>query len=120
MKNYVQPGDTIEVSAAAAAVDSGDLVVIGSHLAVANHGAAVGEPFNAKLSGVFELPKVAGAAWTRGQQLMWDASAGAFVAVGATSAGDVTGAGATAWEPALAAATVGLVRLAGIPGTVAA
>lgn len=120
MKNYVQPGDTIEVPAAAAAVASGQVVVIGAHVAVANSPAAVGEPFNAKLSGVFEVPKAAGSAWTLGQPLMWDASAAAFAPVAAAASGDVTAVGATAFVAAGAAATVGQVRLAGVPGTVAA
>lgn len=119
MKNFIQPGDTIEVPAAAAAVASGQVVVIGALLAVANHPADVGEPFNAKLSGVFELPKAAGSAWVKGQPLMWDASAAAFAPVAATAAGDVTGAGAVAWEPAAAGDKLGQVRLSGIPGTVA-
>lgn len=119
MKNFIQPGDTIEVPAAAAAVASGQLVVIGALLAVANYPAAVGEPFNAKLTGVFELPKATGNAWVKGQPLMWDASAGAFAPVAATASGDVTGAGAVAWEPAAAADKFGQVRLAGVPGTVA-
>lgn len=120
MKNYVQPGDIIEVPAAAAAVQAGAVVVIGTHLAVANHAAAIGEPFNAKLSGVFEVPKAAGAAWTQGQALMWDASAGAFAAVGTAATGDVTGAGTTAFVAAGSADTVAQVRFAGIPGAVAA
>lgn len=119
MKNYIQPGDTIEVAAASGAVTSGQVVVIGAHLAIANGPAANGEPFNAKLSGVFEVPKAAGAAWTQGQPLMWDASAGAFAAVGTPATGDVTAGGATAWAAALSAATTGFVRLSGIPGTVA-
>lgn len=119
MKNFVQPGNVIEVPSASAAVDSGQVVVIGAHIAIANHGAEIGEPYNATLDGVYEVPKVAGSAWTLGLPLMWDASAAAFTVVGTPATGDVTAGGATAFVAALSAATTGYVRLAGIPGTVA-
>lgn len=119
MKNFVQPGSVIEVPSAAAAVASGQVVIIGAHIGVASHGAAIGEPYNAKLDGVFELPKSAGSAWTLGLPLMWDASASAFTVVGAPAAGDVTGGGASAFVAAASGDTVGYVRLAGVPGTVA-
>lgn len=118
MKNYQQIGDVIEVPAAATAVAAGQLVVLGSILAVANHPAEVGGPYNAQRRGVFLLPKSAGAL-KLGQPLMWDASAGAFAAVGATAAGDVTGA-AAAFEAAADAATTVAVLLPGAIGTVAA
>lgn len=120
MKNYVQRGDVLEVAAAAAAVASGQVVVVGALIGIANHPAASGQPYNATLSGVFEVPKSAGAAFTQGQPLMWDASANAFAAVATPASGDVTNAGITAWLPAASAATVAQVRFAGIPGTVTA
>ncbi len=120
MKNFVQPGNVIEVPAAAAAVIPGQVVVVGALLAVANGAAEAGQPFNASLSGVYDVPKAAGTAFALGQPLMWDASAGAFTAVGTAAAGDVAGAGVTAHAPAVAGATVAAVRFAGIPGTVAA
>ena len=98
---------------------AGQVVAIGSLLAVANSGAASGQPYNATLSGVFEVPKVAGAAWTLGQTLMWKAASGAFAAVGSAVSGDVTGAGVSAFAAAGSADTKALVRFAGIPGTVA-
>lgn len=119
MKNFVQPGNVIEVPSAAAAVDSGQVVVIGAHIAIANHAAALGEPYNATLDGVFEVPKAAGSAWTLGLPLMWDASVSAFTVVGTPATGDVTSGGATAFVAAASADTTGYVRLAGIPGTVA-
>lgn len=119
MKNFVQPGNVIEVPSAAAAVTSGQVVVIGSHIAIANHAAALGEPYNATLDGVFAVPKASGSAWTLGLPLMWDASAGAFTVVGTPATGDVTAGGATAFVAAASADTTGYVRLAGIPGTVA-
>ncbi|MBQ0919067.1 DUF2190 family protein [Hydrogenophaga aromaticivorans] len=119
MKNFVQPGNVIEVPSAAAAVDSGQVVIIGAHIGIANHGAAIGEPYNATLDGVFEVPKATGSAWTLGLPLMWDASVSAFTVVGTPATGDVTAGGATAFVAAGSADATGYVRLAGIPGTVA-
>ena len=119
MKNFQQRGEVLEVPAASTAVSAGQVVVVGAVLAVANGPAAQGEPFNAQRCGVFVLPKAAGAAFTAGQPLMWDASAGAFAAVGTTAAGDVTGA-AVAFEAATAGATECAVLLPGAIGTVAA
>ncbi len=118
MKNFVQQGDVIEVPAAASTVASGQVVVVGSLIAVANHPAASGAPFNATLTGVFEVPKATGAAWTQGQTLMWDASASAFAPVGTPATGDVTGAGTSAFVAAGSADAKGYVRFAGLPGTV--
>ena len=119
MRNYVQPGNVIEVAAAAAAVAPGQVVVIGAILAVANGSAAAGESYNATRGGVFELPKVGGAQFAQGQPLYWDASAGAFAGSGTPAAGDVTGA-AVAWESAASGTTSALVLLPGLLGTVVA
>lgn len=119
MKNFIAPGRLITVASAAAAVAAGQVVVIGAHVGVAANSAAIGEPYEAALDGVYLLPKSAGAAWTQGQPLMWDASAAAFAAVGTPATGDVTAGGFTAFAAAGSADTTGYVRLAGIPGTVA-
>ena len=119
MRNYVQPGNVIEVASAAVAVAPGKVVAIGAILAIANGSAAVGEPYNATRGGVFEVPKAGGAAFAQGQPLYWDVSAAAFAGSGAPAAGDITGA-AVAWEAAAAGATSALVLLPGLVGTVAA
>ena len=119
MRNYVQQGNVIEVAAAAAPVVPGQVVVIGAILAIANGSAAAGEPYNATRGGVFEVPKVGGAAFTQGQPLYWDATAGAFAGSGTPAAGDVTGA-AVAWESAAQGTTSALVLLPGLLGTVVA
>lgn len=119
MKNYLQPGDVLNVPTAAAAVASGQVCVVGTHIGIANTSAAIGEPYGVVLSGVYLVPKAAGAAWVQGQPLMWDASAGAFAAVGAPAAGDITAAGITAFAAAASADTAGEVRFAGVPGTLA-
>lgn len=119
MKNYIQRGEVIEVPAAASKVDAGQVVVIGALLAVANHGAAQGEPFNANLLGVYEVPKTPGAAMVQGAALFWDVSTAAFSAAGAPAAGDVSGA-VTAFAAAAAGDAFVLARFSGVPGIVAA
>ena len=117
MKTYQQRGEVIEVAAAAAAVAAGQIVAVGAILAVANHGAAQGEPFNAVRVGVFEAPKATGVAFTEGQPLMWDVSAGKFAAVGTPAQGDITGA-AVAFAVAEAGSATFSVLLPGTVGTV--
>ena len=59
MKNFIQRGDTLSFTAAAAA-SSGDLINLGSGLhGVAAYDVAVGDEGEAVIEGVFELPKVA-------------------------------------------------------------
>jgi predicted RecA/RadA family phage recombinase len=120
MKSFVQSGSVLSVAAAAVAVASGQVVVVGSLIGVAAGPAAVGQPYDVNLDGVYEVPKAPGSAWTQGQTLMWDASAAAFAPVAAAASGDVNGAGTSAWAVAASADTKGLVRFAGVPGTVTA
>ncbi len=118
MKNYIQRGEVIEVPAATSAVASGQVVVVGALLCVANHPAKQGEPFNANLVGVYEVPKAAGAAVAQGAPLYWDASVGVFAAAGAPAAGDVSGSVA-AFAAAAAGDSFVLARFSGVPGIVA-
>lgn len=120
MKNFIAPGRLITVASAAGSVTAGQVAIVGAHVGVAVNSAAIGEPYEVALDGVYQLPKSAGAAWTQGQPLMWDASAAAFAAVGTPATGDVTSGGFTAFTDAGSAAVTGQVRLSGIPGTVAA
>lgn len=120
MKNFRQSGSVLSVAVAAAAVASGQVAVVGSLIGVAATPAGVGQPYELNLDGVYEVPKAAGSAWTQGQSLMWDASAGAFAPVATAASGDVTGAGTSAWAAAASGDTMGLVRFAGNPGTVTA
>lgn len=71
MKNYVQPGNTITL-AAPYAVASGDGLLVGSIFGVASGAAALGEPVEAALVGVFDLTKVGSQAWTAGAKVYWD------------------------------------------------
>lgn len=57
MRNFVQPGDNLTVTAVAAA-SSGDGVKLGNLFGIASGDAAIGEPLVLVTTGVFELPKV--------------------------------------------------------------
>jgi predicted RecA/RadA family phage recombinase len=71
MKNFVQNGNSITVTAPAA-VASGQLVVVGSLAGVAAFDAAVGADVELTVEGVFELPKVTTDAIPQGDKLYWD------------------------------------------------
>lgn len=76
MKNFIQKGDTVTVPAPAA-VTSGQIVVVGGLVGVAQYAAAIGEAVEIERVGVFELPKTSAQAWTVGAKLYWDAAASA-------------------------------------------
>ena len=103
MKNYVQPGNTITLTAPYA-VSSGDGLLVGSIFGVAVGTAALGETVEAALTGVYDLKKVASQAWAAGDKVYWDNTAreatktttsntliGVAVVAVAGGAGDVVG-----------------------------
>jgi predicted RecA/RadA family phage recombinase len=71
MKNFVQEGNTITVTAPAT-VTSGQLVVVGSISGVAAFDAASGADVEVAVEGVFELPKVTTDVIAQGDRLYWD------------------------------------------------
>lgn len=74
MKNYVQPGNTITLTAPYA-VTPGDGLLVGSIFGVAAGTAALGEPVETALEGVYDLKKVASQAWAVGDKIYWDNTA---------------------------------------------
>lgn len=101
MKNYIQPGKTLSVTAPAA-VSAGVGVLIGSLFGVAAHSAAISTPVEIDTEGVFLMAKETGAAWTVGAPVFWDdtnkrftltdaANKRAGIAVVAAASGDATG-----------------------------
>ncbi len=74
MKNYVQPGNIITLTAPYA-VASGDGLLVGSIFGVASGTAALGETVEAALTGVYDLKKVASQAWAAGDKVYWDNTA---------------------------------------------
>ncbi len=74
MKNYIQEGRTLTVTAPAG-VASGELVVVGRIVGVAAFDAVSGAEVEVVTEGVFTLPKVTGTVVTAGDALYWDAAA---------------------------------------------
>ena len=74
MRNYVQRGDTLTLTAPAA-VASGDVVIVGSIIGVANGAVAIGAPVDLDVVGVFTLPKVSALAINAGDAVYWDSAA---------------------------------------------
>lgn len=75
MKNFVQPGAVISVTAVAA-VASGGGVLIGSLFGFATNAAAIGEPVEIAVTGVYDADKIAAQAWAQGVRVYWDAAEG--------------------------------------------
>lgn len=73
MKNFVQPGDSLEFTAPGGGVTSGTPVLIGSILVVPGVTAAATVRFNGMIRGVFILPKAPSQAWAEGAKVYWDA-----------------------------------------------
>lgn len=104
MNKFQQPGEIVTLTAPTGGVVSDSVYLIGSLLVVATNTVAQGLPFGGAIEGVFRnLPKAAGAAWTEGQVLYWDSTAGNFAtaasatarragfAAAAAASGDTTG-----------------------------
>lgn len=73
MKNYLQDGHNLTLTAPGGGVVSGSGYVIGGLFVVAVATAAATESFVGTTCGVFSLPKTAAQAWTEGQKIYWDA-----------------------------------------------
>jgi len=73
MKNYIQEGKTITVTAPAT-VTSGQLVVVGSIVRVAAFDAESGADVEVATRGVFELPKITTDVIAQGDKLYWDSA----------------------------------------------
>ena len=111
-KNYVAPGETVTLTAPTGGVVSGQGVVIGNLFAVATGSAAEGAEFEAALTGVWSLPKAAGAI-DAGARVWFDASAGTIKNASASGLYPV----GTAVAAALDAATTCAIRLDGVAVT---
>jgi predicted RecA/RadA family phage recombinase len=74
MKNYVQPGNTITLTAPYA-VTSGDGLLVGAIFGVAAGTAILGDPVETAVEGVYDLKKVASQAWAAGDKIYWDNTA---------------------------------------------
>lgn len=109
MKNYIQGGDTVTLTAPYA-VTSGQGALVGSIFGVATGdiaNAAVGE---FKTTGVFDLTKAASQAWTVGVRIYWDDAAKVCTTAAAAGANKLIGVALVAVGSG-AGETIGRVRL---------
>ena len=75
MKNFIQRGDMITVTAPTGGVTSGQGVLVGNLFGVAANTAAEGESVEIATIGVYELPKLASAVIAAGARVAWDDTA---------------------------------------------
>lgn len=107
MKNFIQDGDTITV-VAPYAVASGAGCLVGSLFGVAVSDALINAEVEIKTTGVFDMAKATGAAWTVGARIYWDDTAkNCTTTVGTNKLIGVATAAAASGD------TVGRVRLSG-------
>lgn len=71
MKNYIQPGDTLPLTAPYDVAAGGGMLV-GSLFAVAIAAAASGGSVQGRTCGVIDLAKNSGESWTQGAKIYWD------------------------------------------------
>lgn len=74
MKNFVQEGQILDITLAAA-ITSGSGLLIGTVLGVAQSSGAIGDVVPFCVEGVYTLPKVTGTAVTLGAAAYWDDTA---------------------------------------------
>lgn len=96
-KNFVQPGDRLDMVAPAGGVTSGAAVVFSNLVGVAVHDAAAGEDFVLVVKGVFDLPKTGASTFAVGDEVF------------ATAAGTMTNTAAGNTRAGLAVQAIGAV-----------
>lgn len=106
-QNYIQPGEVIDyIVPSSTTFAAGDVVLAGTIVGIALGGGTEGETIPVKVTGVFEVAKTTGEAWTVGALVYWDSSEEEFT---------TTSSGNTLAGKAVAAAgssdTTGLLKL---------
>ena len=108
MKNFVQPGNYVTVTAPAGGLSSGEGVLVGHLFGVAATTAAEGAEVEIATNGVYDLAKDDTAAFTAGAPAYWD-DANKVVTATATDNLRI----GTALVAAATAATVGRILITG-------
>ncbi len=111
MKNFIQPGDSLTVSAPYA-VTSGQGVLIGALFGIAAYDAAISTMVEIQTEGVFDISKEPALAISAGARVFWD-NTNRRITTTATSNYQV----GIAALPALAADTTVRVWLARVPAS---
>lgn len=84
MKNFVQPGEMLDLVAPSGGVTSGLAVKIGSIIAIAAITAAADAEFAGAVTGVFDVAAATSQAWTVGATVYWDDTAKVFTTTAST------------------------------------
>ena len=113
MKNFIQPGNIITLTAPGGGATSGSPVIVGAFFGIAAYNAAEGQPVETQLTGVFELPLESDVAINQGDQCYWNASLGVVTNVSSTNAALLIGA---CTESVISSAPTVRVRLKGSAG----
>jgi predicted RecA/RadA family phage recombinase len=72
MKNFIQNGDTVTITAPTGGVTSGQGVIVGNLFGIATKDATVNKSVEITTRGVFDLPKAPAIVFTAGQRVSWD------------------------------------------------
>ena len=113
MRNYIQPGDVLEVAAPVGGYANGEVVKVGDVVGVSFGTYAEGDTAQVALTGVYEVPKKTGINFTAGAKLYLLESED--VVTNVASQGDPVVNNpfvGYAWKAAINADTATLVRLA--------
>lgn len=111
MKNFIQEGKNLTLTAPGGGVVSGTVYLIGSLLVVATVTASEGESFVGLVTGVISYTKPGSQAWTEGAKVYWDNSAKKFTT---TSSGNTLAGVAVEAVGSGADETTGKLRLDGV------
>lgn len=100
MKNFLQDGTVVPMTAPAGGVTSGTAYLINAVVVCAMQDAAAGATFPAMIDGCMSLPKAAGLAIAEGALLYWDNTAKNLTttSAGNTKCGFAYGGGALAGD----------------------
>jgi len=115
MRNLVQHGASINVTLAAP-ISSGDALQIGDMIGIASVDGAIGDNIAFAVMHVYRMPKTAVDVIAAGDNVNFDASAGAageVTSAAAAAAGDVTGFGVAFEAAGNGVATIAVLLTAG-------
>lgn len=114
MKNFVQDGETLRLTAPSGDVVSGQAYLIGALVVVAQHDAAEGDPFSAFVGpGVISHAKAPSEAWSEGDPIYFDEGDGVFTTDSGEGGNPLAGVAVEAVADG-AEDTIGKVRLDGV------
>jgi predicted RecA/RadA family phage recombinase len=75
MKNYLQNGHIIRVTAPSGGIASGEGLIAGNVFGIAAYSSDEGDPVELGTTGVYQLPKASAAVLTVGARVAWDNTA---------------------------------------------